>query len=119
MDALIDIIRSAVASGASTDQKAAGVQACRTIAAALDTEPGKTFVLPSAPQPSPLSRLSIDQVLELAIAKLSSVATERDAAPAPQPIPSRLQIPMAVTPPRIARMARATKPSPHKLTRKP
>lgn len=114
MDALIDIIRAAVASGASTEQKAAGVQACRTIATALDTEPGKTFVLAGAPQANPLSQLSIDQVLELAIAKLSSVATERDAAPTPPP--SRLQIPMAITPPRIARAAR---PAPQKVTRKP
>lgn len=97
MDTFIDVIRSAVASDATTEQKAAGVQACRTIAAALDTEPGKTFVLASAPQPHPISRLSMDQVLELMIAKLGAVAKEREEAAAtstPSNNPLALRVPM-------------------------
>lgn len=81
MDQLIDTIRAATAIGASTDQKAAGVQACRTIIAALDTEPGKPIVLPGTPSSSTGARLSIDQVLDLVIARLTTIANERDKKP--------------------------------------
>jgi hypothetical protein len=104
MDALIDVIRSAVASDATSEQKAAGVQACRTIAGALDTEPGKSFVLPGAPQPHPISRLSMDQVLELMIAKLGSVAKVREEAETtaavtstPAISPAALRVPMVTS----------------------
>lgn len=105
MNELIEAIRIAVADGATTDQKAAGVLACRTIATALDTEPGKAFTLPGVPMPV-TSRVSIDQVLDLAIARLSVLAKEGEAKPpaATQPaVQSRpeasrgLQIPMATT----------------------
>ncbi len=53
MQELIDVIRAAVTTDATNEQKAAGVQACRTIAAALDIEPGKPIVLPGSPSASP------------------------------------------------------------------
>ena len=84
MNELIEAIRVAVADGATADQKAIGAQACRTIIAALGAEPGKPIVLPGTPQANPLSRLSVDQVLDLAIARLTQIAAAREAEPAQQ-----------------------------------
>jgi len=89
MDQLIDTIRTAIAPDASKEQKAAAVQACRTIAAALDTEPGKTIVLPGTPPKPPLSGVSLDQVLDLLIGRLTSIANARDAQSAPEAPPPR------------------------------
>ena len=108
MNELIEVIRTAVADGATTEQKAAGVQACRTIVTALDTEPGKPLTLPGvAPMPS-TSRVSIDQVLDLAIARLSLIAKQSEEQQAPRPNQSTvanspplgsrgLQIPLATS----------------------
>jgi hypothetical protein len=106
MNELIEAIRTAVADGATTDQKAAGILACRTIATALDTEPGKPFTLPNVPMPV-TSRVSIDQVLDLAIARLSVIAKGSEAQqPAPPTqsaarprldAPRGVQIPMATS----------------------
>jgi len=107
MNELIEAIRMAVAEGATTEQKATGVLACRTIATALDTEPGKSFTLPGVPLPV-MSRVSIDQVLDLAIARLSAIAKENEAQHVPTPnqptaaqprlAPSRgVQIPLATS----------------------
>jgi hypothetical protein len=86
MQELIESIRAAVASGANTEHKAAGVTACRTILTALDTEPGKPLapalppiVVPSASPLQGLSKLSLDQMLDLLIARLSMVANAREA----------------------------------------
>jgi hypothetical protein len=78
MDSVLETIRSAVANDATAEQKAAGVQACRTILAALDAEPGKPLVPPIAV--SAPTRPSLDQVLDLAIARLTMIANARDAA---------------------------------------
>jgi hypothetical protein len=88
MNELIEVIRTAVAEGATTEQKAVGVQACRTIAAALDTEPGKPLVLPGVSPVQTTSRVSIDQVLDLMIARLSLVAKESETHPPPMPTQS-------------------------------
>ncbi len=88
MHELIESIRAAVAKGATAEQKAIGAQACRTIIAALGAESGKPIVLPGAPQAHPLSRLSVDQVLDLAIARLSQIAAAREAQPAPRAQPA-------------------------------
>lgn len=79
MQELIDVIRAAIATDASKEQKAAGVQACRAIVAALDTEPGKPIVLPGVPHKPPLSGVSLDQVLDLLIGRLTSIADAREA----------------------------------------
>jgi len=122
MDQLIDTIRAAIAADASKEQKAAGLQACRTITAALDTEPGKPIVLLGTPPRPPLSGVSLDQVLDLAIAKLTTIANARDthsepelgsprdavALPSPPlPAPSRtgLRVPAPVVVPAITRAA--------------
>lgn len=136
MDQLIDTIRTAIASGASTEHKAAGVKACRTIVAALDTEPGKVLTSPTALGPSPATRPTLDQMLDLVIARLTTIANARDAATALPPAtkkvtpavtqlppsPSRgLRVPAAVvaprTPARSARPAQTKHPNPP--TRKP
>jgi hypothetical protein len=89
MNELIEAIRVAVAGGATAEQKATGAQACRTIIAALGAEPGKPIVLPGAPKPHPLSTLSVDQALDLVIARLRTMADAREQAekPAAQAVP--------------------------------
>lgn len=123
MDQLIDTIRAATASGASTDQKAAGVLACRTIIAALDTEPGKPIVLPGTPSAlHSAAPVSLDQVLDMMIAKLSAIANEQGKSSAPAlPPPNGLRVPvMGAALPRVARPS-ANKPGagPKAPTRNP
>src|ERR1700753_3194712 len=110
MQELIESIRVAVATEASTEQKVAGAQACRTILAALDTEPGKPFVLPGMPMPAATSRVSVDQVLDLMIARLTTIASERDAQPAPATAPPML----APASPRGLRVPVASAPLPRR-----
>jgi hypothetical protein len=108
MNELINIISTAIAADATKDQKAAGVQACRTIATALDTEPGRPLVLPGVSPIQATSRVSIDQVLDLMIARLGSLAKESEEGQQPTaaqssaaqstPLAARgLQIPLATT----------------------
>ncbi|MGN6105500.1 MAG: hypothetical protein ACTHU0_10380 [Kofleriaceae bacterium] len=95
MNELIEHIRAAVAAGATAAQKAIGAQACRTIQTALEAEPGKPIVLPGAPAQTPSARVSLDQVLDLVIARLAAVAAAQDSKPPhASPSPSRgLRIP--------------------------
>jgi len=79
MDETIETIRSAVASEATAEQKAAGVVACRAILAALEAEPGKAIMLAGAPQPGPLAGITPDQALDLLIARLSAIAAKEPA----------------------------------------
>src|SRR5688572_24730700 len=99
MNELIEAIRTAVADGATAEQKAIGTQACRTIMAALDAEPGKPIALPGAPKPHALNGLTFDQALDLVIARLSAVAETSERQDVPAPPPTRgPRIPMAPTP---------------------
>ena len=77
---LIEVIAAALSDNATKEQKQSGVQACRTIITALDCEPGQPLVLPGAPRPHALAGVSIDQVLELAIARLSVLAKDQERA---------------------------------------
>ena len=95
MSELIEAIRAAAAQGATAEQKSIGAQACRTILAALGAEPGKPIVLPGAPKPHSLSGITVDQALDLVIARLTMVANARDAATAP----TATTPPAASTPP--------------------
>ena len=104
MQQLIDVIRAAITTDANSEQKVAGVQACRTIATALDTEPGKPLTLPgTTTQAGP--RVSIDQVLDLVIARLNMIASEREGPARPEPTdpavasvaPRGLRIPITPT----------------------
>ena len=80
MQDLLEAIRVAMTDGATAEQKATGAQACQTILAALGAQPGKPIVLPGVPKPNPLSGLSVDQALELVIARLRAVADAREQA---------------------------------------
>lgn len=120
MQDLIDAIRAAVASGATTEQKAAGVQACRTIVAALDTEPGKPLVPPIALPAMTATRPTLDQVLDLAIARLTTIANARDVAAVPtapkvsavpRQLPTGLRVPSALPSGKPAKQP-AMKPTP-------
>jgi hypothetical protein len=118
MHDLIESIRAAVADGATAEHKAIGAQACRTILAALDAQPGKPIVLPGIPQAHPLSTLSLDQVLDLAIARLTQIAAAREAeaakpAPAAPAALRGVRIPMVpATTPTATGGARPTRKKP-------
>ncbi len=127
MQELIEMIRAAVTTGATNEQKAAGLQACRTIIAALDTEPGNPLVPPSLLATSLATRPTLDQMLDLAISRLSTIASARDAAvlPAtqkvsavPRQLPTGLRVPG--TPAALPRGKPAKQPAMNPgLTRKP
>lgn len=133
MQELIDAIRAATAPDATKEQKGAAVQACRTIAAALDTDPGHPLPIPAAVSITPtgaLGRLSLDQALDLVIARLRGIADARDkqttavegpstSPPVPQLPPaaprSRARIPIATSdalrsPPRAGQPRRVSPP---------
>lgn len=78
MNELIEAIRAAIADGATAEQKAIGVHACRTIGAALGAEPGTPITMPGVQPSRPLAGLTLDQALDLVIARLSVVADERE-----------------------------------------
>ena len=82
MTELIEAIRAAVADGATSEQKELGAQACRTVLAALRSEPGKPIALPGAPQPHPLAGITADQALALIITRLTTIAEAREATAA-------------------------------------
>ncbi|MCA9675604.1 MAG: hypothetical protein KC464_11255 [Myxococcales bacterium] len=69
MSDLLDCIRTAMTEGATPEQKQAGAAACCAIYSALSPPPGVPLTVPHAPQ----SRVGLDQVLDLAIAKLRSM----------------------------------------------
>lgn len=104
MDNLIDSIRTAVASGATTEQRVAGAQACRTIATALEAEVGKPIALAGAPTPSPLAGVSPEQALDLLIARLSAMVpperSKETAAPSRNAERAPLRIAFVQAPPR-------------------
>lgn len=121
MQELIEAIRVAVATDATKEQRATGVQACRTIVAALDTEPGKPIMLPGTATPTSASRVSVDQMLDLMIARLTTIAVERDAqtTPTATPAPRGLRVPVtpALPPAPMKRTAPTKRATP--TTRKP
>jgi hypothetical protein len=85
MQNLIELVRDSVSDGATTEQRQAGAQACRTILAALDAEKGKPIAVAEAPAPSPLAmlgQLDSGTALDLLIAKLrAALPAEPNAAP--------------------------------------
>ena len=126
MQELIETIRVAVASDATSEEKAAGASACRAILTALDTEPGKPLVFPGSTPVQAMPRVSIDQVLELMIGRLSVIVKDREenpalAAPASTAIPPavpRLRVPIATTSALTTAVRPATdRPAPSKTAR--
>lgn len=86
MQNLIDLVRNAVLDDATTEQKLAGAQACRSILAALDAEPGKPIALADTPAPAPsplamLGQLDAGTALDLLIAKLRAALPAEPNAP--------------------------------------
>ena len=106
----IEAIRAAVATDATTEQKAHGAAACRAILAALGAEPGKPIAMAGAPAPHPLAGIDPGQALDLLIAKLTAVLPKDDdkSSPAPPtaaPDPRGLRIAFVAPPPRQAARA--------------
>lgn len=126
MQDLIETIRTAVVSGATSEQKASGVAACRAILTALDTEPGRPLTMPGMEQPAStpiaslarsVSSMSVDQMLDLMIARLTTIANTRETS---QPTQSaKTALPAVAANPdssrglRVPLAARATKVTPH------
>ncbi len=97
MDALIEAIRAATVTGASDEIRSAGAQACRTILTALEAKPGQPLAVPGAADLAALvagvRSVPVDQLLDLAIAKLRTMVP----ADSTQPV-ARLNIPLAPIP---------------------
>lgn len=113
MTAQIDVIRAAVADGATADQKAAGAAACRAILAALGAEPGKPIAMAGAPAPHPLAGLDPGQALDLLIAKLTAALPKdegKPANPAAASAPRGLRISFVDAPRPLLRGPRAPNP---------
>jgi hypothetical protein len=102
MDELIAVIRKAVAPGADDGERVAGADACRSLLAVLDTEPGKPLVPPPAPT-TPIAAV-VEQirgappgvVLDALIAKLKSYLPP-DAGPI-EPAVRAVKIPFVPLP---------------------
>lgn len=89
MDNLIEAIRSAVADDASSEARASGAQACRTILAALEARPGEILAPVSTAPATPLHALigalrtmPPEQLLDLAIARLTAALPQGTPPPA-------------------------------------
>ncbi|MCE9575702.1 MAG: hypothetical protein K8W52_21300 [Deltaproteobacteria bacterium] len=100
MDTLIDSIRAAITDGATDDTKRAGANACRAILAALDSEPATALAAPApaihANLIGALGRMDLNQLLDVAIARLRALNASNSNAP---PTPSRgVAIPLVPIP---------------------
>jgi hypothetical protein len=102
MDDMIETIRVAATDGATPEQKAAAVVACRTILAALEAEVGKPIAVSGAPSPGPLAGIPPEHALDLLIAKLSAVAESNEKSRASTAPTSPLRIALVPTPPRAS-----------------
>lgn len=92
-DTLLDSIRAALAADATPELRSAGVAACRTIATALEATAGTPMgaaapTLATNPMASAIAAMvrstPPDQLLDLLIAKLSSIAPQASTAPVPK-----------------------------------
>ncbi len=81
MQCSLAAIKVAVEDGATIEQKAHGVAACRAILAALGAEVGKPIAMPGVPAPNPLAGIDPGQAIDLLIAKLSAMLPKEDKAP--------------------------------------
>ena len=120
MDQVIEDIRTAVADGATDEQKAHGAAACRAILAALGAEPGKPIAMPGAPAPHPLAGIDPGLALDLLIAKLTAALPKDDdkpSAPPTAPDARGLRIAFVAPPGRPQPPPRAARPG--SVRRKP
>src|SRR5687768_13505205 len=102
MDQLLESIRAATAADATDDAKAAGANACRMLLAALETKQGDPLPAPipvSTTTPdvaalvAGLKGVPVDQLLDLAIAKLRTMVPATPAASV-----QKLSIPLVPVP---------------------
>lgn len=100
MNDIVDAIRAAVAPEASADARAAGAAACRALAARLDPagSPQRPIIAPELVQQlvGVLRTMDIDQVLDVAIAKLRTLGPKEGATALPAARP--FAIPMVPIP---------------------
>jgi hypothetical protein len=93
---VVDAIRASIAPGASAEERAAGAAACRALAAKLDPAgaPQPPIIAPELVQQlvGVLRTMDIDQVLDIAIAKLGTVGSKQGAPalPAARPFAIRM-----------------------------
>jgi hypothetical protein len=79
MTDLLEVIRTAMASDATAEARAAGVHACRTLLAALEPTPGEPATAklgspsPVAAMAAALRGVPADQLFDVAITKLQSM----------------------------------------------
>ena len=98
MENLLEAIRAATAPDANSEARAAGIAACRTILVALEAQPGEPIAATVVPQTATqvasavaaLRGVPVDQLLDLAIAKLRSALPAGADVPRAQPIQFRL-----------------------------
>jgi len=90
MDSILETIRLAVDPQATVEAKAAGVAACRAVITALEAKPGTPLATPIATS-SPVAAMvaslrgvPIEQLLDLAIARLGS-AVPANSEPTAKP----------------------------------
>lgn len=90
MNELVETIQAAIAEGASDEARAAGATACRTLLSALEGKEGEPLAppipVPAAPPDigalvAGLKGVPVDQLLDLAIAKLRSVVPANQVQP--------------------------------------
>src|SRR5690349_9083491 len=91
MDTLIESIRAAIANDATAEARGVGASACRAILAALEAKPGEP-IAPVAPV-SPVAQIGavlrgmpVDQLLDLAIARLRAAVPPGAEPVSVQPI---------------------------------
>jgi len=91
MEQLLEAIRAATSPDATDEVKASGATACRTLLTALEAKAGEAL---AAPVPLPITStpdvgalvagirdVPVDQLLDLAIAKLRTMVPPAEAAP--------------------------------------
>ncbi len=94
MENLLEQIRAAAVVDASADARAAGVDACRTILAALDATPGQPLAAAVVtPNPSAIAAavgalrgVPPDQLLDIAISRLRAALPVGVDVPVAQPL---------------------------------
>lgn len=113
MQELLESIRASVTADATAEQKTAGIQACRTILAALEAEAGKPLTPPGGPAPAAaIGGIDPGQALDLLIARLqaalpSEPADEDGARSAARP---GLRIALVTPPPGVPWRSKGPKP---------
>lgn len=99
MNELVEAIRAALVPEATIEARAAGANACRTILAALEADPGAPMATAGGAPQSPVAAIvgalrgvPPDQLLDLAIAKL------RAAMPAGAEVPTATPLKFHIVP---------------------